>query len=117
VDCEGTGAVDLSGHGRLGGFGITQSYRIMVYTETVSNWPTSATSEVQISRQALRCPGTTITPIGESPPFDLSALLLAFGGAAAVAVAVVIVILGILLALWLLARTGGARKLFKKAVG
>ena len=28
-----------------------------------------------------------------------------------------LVILGILLALWLLARVGGARKLFKKAVG
>ena len=99
VDCEGTGAVDLSGQGRLGGFGITQSYRIMVYTETVSNWPTSATSEVQISRQALRCPGATITPIGESPPVDLSALLLAFGGGATLALTVVLVTIGVLLAL------------------
>jgi len=117
VDCEGTGAVDLSGQGRLGGFGITQSYRIMVYTETVSNWPTSASSEVQISRQALRCPGVTITPIQESPSVDLSGLLLAFGGAAAVALAVVLVTVGVLLVMWLLARVGGARKLFKKAVG
>jgi len=119
VDCDGGGNVEVSGHGRVGSFGLAQSYRIMIYTETVSVWPSTATSEVQISRQRLSCPSVQpITPIQESPPAsDFSGLLAALGGATTVAVVVVIVLFGVLLVLWLLARTGGARKLFKSAVG
>ena len=118
VDCDGGGTVEVSGQGRIGSFGLTQSYRIMVYTETVSAWPSTATSEVQISRQRLSCPGIqpVPTPIQESA-LDLSGLLMALGGGAAVAIVIVVVLLGVLLVLWLLARAGGARKLFKSAVG
>jgi len=122
VDCDGGGSVELSGQGRIGSFGLTQSYRIMAYTETVSMWPSTATSEVQISRQRLNCPGVQpvpSTPIEESPPagFDLTGLLLALGGAASIAVVVVVVLFGVLLVLWLLSRAGGAKRLFKSAVG
>jgi len=119
VDCDGGGNVELSGYGRVGSFGLTQSYRIMIYTETVSVWPSTATSEAQISRQRLSCPGVqpVPTPIQEppTPSFDLG--LLPIVGAATVAVVVVVVLLGVLLVLWLLSRAGGAKRLFKSAVG
>ena len=114
VTCDGSGNVEVSGYGNVGGFSIDRSYRIMVYTETVSAWPQSATSSVTISRQSLGCQpvNPSLTPI-ENPQ-----LAAAFGaGAAAVAIIVIIVALGLLLILWLLGKAGGARNLIKSAVG
>jgi len=114
VDQGGSGSVDLSARGRIGGFSLDQSYRIMVYTETVSAWPTTATSEVQISRQRLSTPTPTPTPTPDASEVNLVAML---GGGAATALTIVLVLLGVLLVLYLLARAGGARKLVRKAVG
>jgi hypothetical protein len=117
IDCDGNGRVELSGSGVLGGFSLEESYRIMVYTETAHTWPQSVTSHVVISRQRLDCGGQTptATPIGEpGHTADLAGALTA--GARALA-GLVLALFGIVILLVVLARSGGLKRLARRAVG
>jgi len=102
VDCDGSGTVEIMGFGNIGGFSIDHSYRIMIYTETVSAWPQSTTSSITISRQALNCWVTnpSLTPISETPVHDLDLSMLfmnAATNAATTAITIIFIGLGILL--------------------
>mgnify|MGYP005657769869 CR=1 FL=1 len=74
VDCDGSGRVEVSGFGMVGGFSIDHSYRIMVYTETVNVWPQTVTSRVTISRQPMNCivSNPTLTPVQENPELQVA---------------------------------------------
>lgn len=121
VGCDGSGTIEVSGFGNVGGFSIDRSYRIMVYTETVSAWPQSTTSRVTISRQAMNCWVTnpSLTPVGENPANQIryNPLLAALGSGASVAVVIIIILFGLLLLFWVLGKMGGAKSLIKRAIG
>ena len=115
VQCDGSGTVEVAGQGTVGGFSIDHSYRIMVYTETVHTWPSTATSQVQISRQSLHCQVTnpSLTPLDEPQHLDSIDL----GHAATVAATVIFLGFGIIILLLILGKAGGAKKLAKRALG
>ena len=129
VDHDGSGTVELSGYGRLGGFSIDHRYRIMVFTETVSTWPQSFTSEVAISRSRLPRPQP---PPGQPPGYYVpyphpgddyhgegggSDIAAAIGSAAAAGIAAVILVLGILLVLLIIAKLGGVKGFARRVWG
>ncbi|RLG74514.1 MAG: hypothetical protein DRO14_05645 [Thermoprotei archaeon] len=70
VDYSGDGVIEVTGFGRVAGFTIDHSYRIMIYTETVTVWPWSSTSRVVITRQALPPPPTSTTTNPNLEPMD-----------------------------------------------
>jgi len=125
VDCDGSGTIEVSGQGNVGGFSIDHSYRIMVLTSTVSTWPQTVRSHVTISRQAMNCQVTnpSLTPVQENPANQvhynplLASIASALGGGAMIGVVIVVLILGILLVLWILGKLGGAKRLVKRALG
>lgn len=124
VGCDGSGNIEVAGFGNVGGFSIDHSYRIMVYTETVSVWPQSVTSGVTISRQAMNCQvnNPSLTPVQENPANQIAynplfaSIAAAIGSGAMIAVIIVIVLLGLLLIAWILGKAGGAKKIIKKAL-
>lgn len=132
VDHDGSGTVELSGYGRLGGFSIDHSYRVMVFTETVSAWPQSFTSEVAISRSRLPRPTPPQLPPGQPPGYYVpypypgdghreggggSSIAAAIGSAAAAGIAAVILVLGILLVLLIIAKLGGVKGFARRVWG
>ena len=110
VDHSGDGYIEVTGFGRVAGFSIEHSYRITIFTETVSCWPWRGSSHVVITRQALPPPQTSTTTNPNLQPMEDSSdtskqidtsglwnwLAGALGGAATVAVVFIILLFGIL---------------------
>ena len=128
VGCDGSGTVEVNGYGNVGGFSIDHSYRIYIYTETVPIYmplPSTMTSQVTISRQAMNCVVTnpSLTPNGENIQSQISynplfaSIMNALGGGATLAVIIIVLGFGILVLLLVLGKLGGAKKLVKSAVG
>ena len=126
ISCDGSGTIEVSGYGNVGGFSIDHSYRIMVSTDTISN-PIlgSVSSHVTISRQALNCQisNPSLTPISENPAQQIqyNPLLVSIQNALTngVVVFVLIVAIGIAVLILLIAlgKAGGASKIVRKAIG
>lgn len=98
VDWDGSGQVEVSGYGNVGGFSLDHSYRIMAFSETASWGFWSCSSSVTISRQQLpRNESNPLAPVEEQQPLSFSFDFLgALGSAATLGVVLVIVLFGLL---------------------